>query len=87
VSDNENAGALVPRDTGVGVSESWWATRLSIPAPRVNESDTPGAVSLARSVRRGLKEAGIALQAFTPAKSGPDSSLDDQRRVALDLVR
>ena len=28
-------------------------------------SDTPGAVSLARSVRRGLEEAGIALQAFT----------------------
>jgi UPF0271 protein len=27
-------------------------------------SDTPGAVSLARSVRRGLEEAGIALQAF-----------------------
>jgi UPF0271 protein len=27
--------------------------------------DTPGAVSLARSVRRGLEEAGIALRAFT----------------------
>ena len=65
MSDNENVGAQVPRYTGVEVPDSWWAARISIPAPWLNEPDTPGAVSLVRSVPRGLEEAGIALQAFT----------------------
>lgn len=65
MSDNENVGAQVARHTGVEVPDFWWAARISIPAPSVNESDTAGAVSLARSVQRGLEEAGIAMQAFT----------------------